>query len=234
MADSWRRVSIVKCDEPLVDLSRLRMQSILLRPRYYRMRIAGAIPRCLAREGVARLLMQAAAALPSGDRLVIWDAWRPQAVQEALYEAHYRDVSRAHPELPAEQIAALASRYVSRPSTDPCCPAPHTTGGALDLTIADHRGNELPMGTDFDDFSRAARADHFDAPTPAEAPPSDIERTYRRNRRMLLEVMTSVGFTNYAEEWWHFDYGNQFWASERQCHAIYGMVHPGAALRRTA
>ena len=234
MADSWRRVSIVECDEPLLDLARLGVQPILLRPRYYRMRIADAIPQCLAREGVARLLMQAAAALPSGHRLVIWDAWRPQAVQEALYEAHYRDVARAHPELPAERIAALASRYVSRPSTDPCCPAPHTTGGAVDLTIADGSGSELPMGTDFDDFSRAARADHFDAPVRSGRRPSDIERTCRRNRRMLLEVMTAAGFTNYAEEWWHFDYGNQFWASERRCNAIYGMVHPGADLRRTA
>ena len=234
MADSWRRVSIVECDEPLVDLSRLGAQSILLRPRYYRMRRAGAIPKCLAREGVARLLTQAAAALPSGHRLVIWDAWRPQAVQEALYEAHYRDVARAHPKLPAEQIAALASRYVSRPSTDSCCPAPHTTGGAVDLTVADGSGSELPMGTDFDDFSAAASTDFFDAPVRSGRRPSDIELRYRRNRRMLLEVMASVGFTNYAEEWWHFDYGNQFWASERQCHAIYGMVHPGAALRRTA
>ena len=52
MADSWRRVSIVECDEPLLDLARLGVQPILLRPRYYRMRIADAIPQCLAREGV--------------------------------------------------------------------------------------------------------------------------------------------------------------------------------------
>jgi len=24
--------------------------------------------------------------------------------------------------------------------------------------------------------------------------------------------MISVGFSNYPYEWWHFDYGNQFWA----------------------
>lgn len=26
--------------------------------------------------------------------------------------------------------------------------------------------------------------------------------------------MTSVGFTNYPSEWWHYDYGDLFWAAE--------------------
>ena len=27
--------------------------------------------------------------------------------------------------------------------------------------------------------------------------------------------MEDAGFTNYEEEWWHFDYGNQNWALEK-------------------
>ena len=33
-----------------------------------------------------------------------------------------------------------------------------------------------------------------------------------RNRRLLLEVMTAVGLVNYPREWWHFSYGDQYWA----------------------
>ena len=47
------------------------------------------------------------------------------------------------------------------------------------------------------------------------------------NRRLLYHVMVSAGFTNYPDEWWHFDYGNQNWAlmSGRKA-AVYGRGVP--------
>lgn len=42
------------------------------------------------------------------------------------------------------------------------------------------------------------------------------------NRRLLWNVMTYAGFSNYPDEWWHFDYGNQFHASRTGRPAIYG------------
>lgn len=35
-----------------------------------------------------------------------------------------------------------------------------------------------------------------------------------------------AGFINYPEEWWHFDYGNQFWAKLAGKKAIYGAAKP--------
>ena len=32
-----------------------------------------------------------------------------------------------------------------------------------------------------------------------------------RNRRLLYWAMTGAGFANYPYEWWHFDWGTQFW-----------------------
>ena len=34
----------------------------------------------------------------------------------------------------------------------------------------------------------------------------------RDNRRLLYNVMTEAGFTNLPSEWWHYDYGDKFWA----------------------
>ena len=34
----------------------------------------------------------------------------------------------------------------------------------------------------------------------------------KKNRRLLFNLMTSVGFTNYPYEFWHYDFGNQFHA----------------------
>lgn len=72
--------------------------------------------------------------------LKVWDAYRPLAVQQRMWEA-IRD-----------------PRYVSDPAVNA---GRHTRGTAVDVTLVDRRGNPLPMPTDFDDFSEAA---HLDAP----------------------------------------------------------------------
>jgi D-alanyl-D-alanine dipeptidase len=72
--------------------------------------------------------------------LKLWDAYRPLAVQQAMWEA-IRD-----------------PRYVSDPAVNA---GRHTRGTAVDVTLVDRRGTPLPMPTDFDDFSEAA---HVDAP----------------------------------------------------------------------
>ncbi len=70
--------------------------------------------------------------------LKVWDAYRPLAVQQAMWDA-IRD-----------------PRYVSDPAVNA---GRHTRGTAVDVTLVDRRGNPLPMPTDFDDFSEAAHVD---------------------------------------------------------------------------
>lgn len=41
------------------------------------------------------------------------------------------------------------------------------------------------------------------------------------NRRLLYHIMTSQGFTNDLEEWWHFDFGGQFWGKISGKRSIY-------------
>lgn len=33
-----------------------------------------------------------------------------------------------------------------------------------------------------------------------------------RNRQLLVDVMTSAGFVNYGHDWWHYSYGDRYWA----------------------
>ena len=44
----------------------------------------------------------------------------------------------------------------------------------------------------------------------------------RRHRDLLRGAMRAEGFTNYSEEWWHFDFGDQFWGLVTGHPAIYG------------
>lgn len=70
----------------------------------------------------------------------------------------------------------------------------HNLGGAVDLTPVDLvTGTEVPMGTAFDDFTGAAHT-------------ANAAVRVQRYRQILVRTMESEGFSNYAQEWWHFSY----------------------------
>lgn len=82
---------------------------------YYAADIAGAPRTCRVRAGVFPLLRRAAGLLPGGYSLLIFDAYRPLAVQQALYDAAAAEVRRLHPAYtPAQVAAASKMRQFSR------------------------------------------------------------------------------------------------------------------------
>lgn len=43
--------------------------------------------------------------------------------------------------------------------------------------------------------------------------------------------MTAAGFVNYPSEWWHWSYGDRYWAvCEKQPHALFGPVEEEALI----
>jgi len=40
----------------------------------------------------------------------------------------------------------------------------------------------------------------------------NINATGRANRAVLAAAMTVAGFVNYPTEWWHWSYGDRYWA----------------------
>jgi len=211
----WKEIPIQpvpESEDPLVPLNELHPR-IKIDPQYYKQRLPGTSFTLYARKSVAGRLVQAAEALPKGLNLLIWDPWRSVECQQALYTNQYTLLQRQHPDWNETRLSTETQRYVSLSSTDPTKPSPHLTGGAIDLTICDSSGIPLDMGTEFDHFGQETATDHF---------------PNHSHRLLLLQVMTQAGFTNYWEEWWHFDYGNQFWAKiNNQPFAIYGPASPG-------
>ncbi len=76
---------------------------------------------------------------------------------------------------------------------DPRRGSPHSRGAAVDLTLIDGDGRELEMGTPFDTFSPLS---HHGA--------DGISLEARRNRLLLLGLMTTAGWDFYRNEWWHY------------------------------
>lgn len=106
--------------------------------------------------------------------LKIYDGYRPLSVQQRMWDLIQDE------------------RYVSNPDKNK---GRHTRGTAVDVTLIDKTGAELPMPSGFDDFTEMAAVDYAGG---------TVEE--RRNRDLLQRVMVSHGFESYPHEWWHFDF----------------------------
>ncbi|HIE22544.1 MAG TPA: hypothetical protein EYP73_08115 [Acidimicrobiia bacterium] len=181
-------------DDPLVEVDHSR---VIYLAAYHRAQLPQAAESCLLRASAVHLLYRAAESLPEGYGLGIFDGWR-------------------HPGLQAYLAAACPDpRYVTPPDDPASRPPPHTTGGAVDLTLTAGE-SPLALGTSFDHFGPEAAIDAF------ERQPGPV----RELRRMLYWAMVEVGFAPYASEWWHFEYGTRRWAAHTGREPRFGPVFP--------
>lgn len=153
------------------------------------------------REGVARRLLLAQAFGPPLVRLLIIEGFRPVEVQERYFEAYSAQLRGEHPDWTTRAIREFASRYVAPPDIRP----PHSTGGAIDVTLVDDTGNELDLGT-------PVNASPEESAGACYTGASGLGEAAAANRSQLVHMMTSAGFVNYGTEWWHWSYGDRYWA----------------------
>ncbi|MFX4292560.1 M15 family metallopeptidase [Streptomyces bohaiensis] len=186
--------------------------------------IAGAPPGPgrLVRAGVAARLALAEQLLPSGVRLYLAEGYRPAAAQRAIIDHYGARLRALHPTATAEELHRLTSRYVA-----PLAVAPHVAGAAVDITLADEAGRPLWMGSALDATPEESRgACFFAAPGIGEAA--------RARRELLATALSAAGLVNYPTEWWHWSYGDRYWAcTTGASHARYGPVEAAAAARTT-
>jgi zinc D-Ala-D-Ala dipeptidase len=131
------------------------------------------LPAAMALQKVQKELNQ------SGWGVKIFDAYRPYSVTVKFWEL------------------VKDERYVANPSKG----SGHNRGTTVDLTIINLKtGQELNMGTDFDNFSDTAHHSF-----------TNLSEDILQNRILLKTIMEKYGFKAYNEEWWHYslaDAGN--------------------------
>lgn len=219
--DSVYAVPCVESHEEIVPLS-LTPEHMLSRSIYFERQIAGALPECYAREGILERLLHASSLLPAHLRLVVLDGWRSTSVQSFLFTECKKALATLHPEKTPEEIINMAQQYVAKPMEDTSTPAPHSTGGAIDITIADRAGKKLFFGAPFDYPGEISNTQYFENKVEQGCKLTSHEEEALYNRRLLYFVMTQAGFVNFHCEWWHFEYGTQRWALATHAeHAIY-------------
>ncbi|MBW8705318.1 D-alanyl-D-alanine dipeptidase [Streptomyces sp. MBT84] len=206
---SDRRVSAIPvqdCGEDLVDV---RAHALTVDDR--KRDEAGAY--ALARQGVLTRLLHAQSLLPTGVRLLFVEGYRPLSLQRRLFEEYSDELAHAYPDWQPAEVREAASRFVSPPEI-----APHSAGAAVDVTLIDHLGRELDMGTRVN-----ASPEESDGACYTDAP--GLNDRARANRAALGSALSAAGLINYGTEWWHWSFGDRYWALQtRQPTALYGPV----------
>jgi zinc D-Ala-D-Ala dipeptidase len=152
------------------------------------------------RDGVAGRLLAAQDSLPNGPRILFVEGYRPLALQRAYFEEYLGELRLANPAASEQELFNAASRYVSPPDI-----APHSAGAAVDLTLTTDDCAEVDMGTRVNANPEESGGACF---TGAQS----MSAQARANRDLLGRALASVGFVNYPTEWWHWSYGDRYWA----------------------
>lgn len=185
-------------NEPLIDLAKF---DFILEPSYFNQGLANE-NRMFLREGVVKKLALIQRKLKIY-QFKIWDGFRSRTVQNNIYRKFWNEMKTKHPDWNDDRLKIEVGVFVTAANDITRIP-PHASGGAVDLTLVDLAGKELAMGTEFDHFGPEAHSAFYDE--------HNLDLKIRKNRTMLREAMMAEGFSQYSDEWWHFDYGNQLWA----------------------
>ncbi len=232
----WTDIPIQDCGEKMIEIP---AHFLLLQPHPYVSLGApygeGADPFRL-REGVIIRLVKAQEELQLDNpefRFAVFDAWRPINVQAFMVEYAIsnecldRGLYRYDPTQSAEvqNVIEDVEKFWASPRSDPKNPPPHSTGGAIDITLADHHGATIDMGGEIDAIGDSSAPDYY--LLRAADQPESLAKQWHKRRMVLANAMKKVGFVQHPNEWWHFSYGDQMWAWSRNViEAIYGTSNP--------
>ena len=120
--------------------------------------------------------------------LLVFDGVRPRSVQQIMWDTV---------DIPINE----RGKFVSNPKNGSL----HNYGAAVDLTIAKLNGEELDMGTPYDDASKLS----YPAMEAAYLQKGELTKEQIANRKLLRAVLSKGGFWNIQTEWWHFNSCNR-------------------------
>lgn len=200
-------IKIKECGESLVDIKKLCPTLVIdLGPRRMKKE-----KRAFLRKTVAKMVCRAKSYLPKGMTFVINDAWRPQYVQKEIFQWFIKRLSKKHPSWSKSKIIKEVERYVA-PSEGKYASG-HMTGGAIDLRLWKN-GRKIPMKSLKLSYQENAKSHQPKLPA-----------YIQKNRQIMFRALKRAGLSNYPKEYWHWCYGDIWWAKRNKKKiAIYGVI----------
>lgn len=152
------------------------------------------------RHGVYTRLLHVQKQLPASWQLILKAGYRPYSVQLDLLEAFIKQARRDHPNWSEKRLQTHGRIFVSDPHV--VCP-PHVTGGAVDIDVRNCiTGSMVDFGCPPNTDSELAFL-HSNL----------LTKQQYANRMTLLHAMLDAEFAPLASEWWHYQYGETYWAA---------------------
>jgi D-alanyl-D-alanine dipeptidase len=168
------------------------------------------------RHAVYHKLVEAQKILPHGLKLCLYEGYRSLQLQEKLFNDRYQILKNTNPHWDHQQLfqeaIVLVSPVINIDGTRNI--PPHSTGGAVDVYLVDSNNEIVDMGIKAADWMQDIDGSISKTDSPKI---SDIARQHRSIMSLALE---KVGFVNYPGEYWHWSYGDRYWA--------YHVGHPQA------
>jgi D-alanyl-D-alanine dipeptidase len=218
---SVSQIPIDECGEPLVDVRSLG--GILMGPPPEHPDTE--LDYGWVRRSVYEKLIAVQRRLPPELRLRLYEGLRSLSMQHRLFEEEKARVAHDDPQLTPEQVHERASLLIAPPvhwDGSRNIP-PHSTGAAVDVELVGPDGHVIDFGMEAKDWV-SVPAEY------CETRNTEVSATARENRLLLCRAMEAQGFVNYVREWWHYSYGDRYWAlMTGRPKAIYGPVERPAS-----
>lgn len=173
------------------------------------------------RKTVFAKLKQAQALLSKGLRFCLYEGYRSLSLQKMLFEHRFEKIKQHHADWSEHALFTetikLVSPVVNQDGSKNI--PPHSTGGAIDVYLIDDQGQPVAMGIHPKDWM-----DDEDGSVSLTAS-TIISAEAQHHRKIMSEVLSTVGFVNYPTEYWHWSYGDRYWAyHQNKPYAIYGSL----------
>jgi D-alanyl-D-alanine dipeptidase len=171
------------------------------------------------RKIVYEKILKAQALLPKGIRFCLYEAYRSLGLQKTLFDNRYHLITNHYPNGTHEQIfeetTRLISPVINLDGTKNI--PPHSTGGAFDIYLIDEQKQPLDIGIHPKDCREKNDG------SLSQTNSTIISPEAKANRAIMNKALEGVGFVNYPTEYWHWSYGDRYWAYQLgRTHAIYG------------
>lgn len=200
-------IKINECGEKLVDIKKLCPNFVidLDKKRMEKEKTA------YLRKSVIEMLKKAEIFLSKGMTFIIGDAWRPHYIQEEILRKFAKRFAREHPDWSKERVKKEVEKYAAPAKGSRVFG--HMTGGAVDLRLWKN-GRKVPMKSKKLSYQENAKSDQ-----------PKLQKYILRNRKILFDALSRAGLSNYPKEYWHWSYGDIWWAKRNKKKvAIYGLI----------
>lgn len=157
---------------------------------------------------VYQKLLQAQKTLPNNLRFCLYEGYRSLNLQKKLFNDRYEVIKNKNPHWKHEQLfyetIKLVSPLINLDGSHNI--PPHSTGGAIDIYLVDIEGNIIDMGIKVAEWMQDIDG------SLSVMDSTKISIGAKEYRKIMSKALSSMGFINYPGEYWHWSYGDKYWA----------------------